>query len=145
LPLCGKQRISKPFHPLLHIANSLPQTAGGYKKKTLYLSGWDAKRKKGTEMKLRLMAEITDENGRKVMAPVEIEREIPNIVHGAYQLDDAYCLAPDYWLNKLSNERRQSRKSLGVSCCSYFFLKEKVSKRTLMPDIIRCKSWIFTR
>lgn len=30
-------------------------------------------------MKLRLMAEITDNNGGKVMAPVEIEREIPDI------------------------------------------------------------------
>lgn len=29
-------------------------------------------------MKLRLMAEITDEEGRKVVAPVEIEREIPD-------------------------------------------------------------------
>lgn len=29
-------------------------------------------------MKLRLMAEITDENGRKVVAPVEVEREIPD-------------------------------------------------------------------
>lgn len=59
--------------------------------KFFYLSGWDAKRrkkeynggqherKKGTEMKLRLMAEITDEKGRKVISPVEIEREIPDI------------------------------------------------------------------
>lgn len=29
-------------------------------------------------MKLRLMAEITDECGNKVMVPVEIEREIPD-------------------------------------------------------------------
>jgi len=29
-------------------------------------------------MKLRLMAEITDDNGNKVVAPVEIEREIPD-------------------------------------------------------------------
>lgn len=29
-------------------------------------------------MKLRLMAEITDDNGRKVITPVEIEREIPD-------------------------------------------------------------------
>jgi len=29
-------------------------------------------------MKLRLMAEITDDKGKRVIAPVEIEREIPD-------------------------------------------------------------------
>lgn len=30
-------------------------------------------------MKVRLMAEITDDSGKKVTAPIEIEREIPSI------------------------------------------------------------------
>ena len=30
-------------------------------------------------MKVRLMAEITDNNGKKVMKPIEIETEVPDI------------------------------------------------------------------
>lgn len=30
-------------------------------------------------MKIRLMAEITDDRGKKVVAPIEIEREIPSM------------------------------------------------------------------
>ena len=30
-------------------------------------------------MKVRLMAEITDENGKKIMQPIEIETEVPDI------------------------------------------------------------------
>ena len=30
-------------------------------------------------MKVRLMAEITDENGKKIIQPIEIETEVPDI------------------------------------------------------------------
>ena len=46
-------------------------------------------------MNLRLMAEITDANGKKAIAPIEIEREIPDIEAFGdpakfYEMFDAY-------------------------------------------------------
>ena len=46
-------------------------------------------------MKIRLMAEITDDSGKKVVAPIEIEREIPSVeefgeLPGFYETFDRY-------------------------------------------------------
>ena len=41
-----------------------------------------------------------------IVNPVAKSVEVYLLENGAYRLDDAYCLAPDYWLNKLSDEER---------------------------------------
>lgn len=35
--------------------------------------------REGKDMKLRFMAEITDDNGNRVVAPIEVEKEIPDL------------------------------------------------------------------
>ena len=45
------------------------------------------------------------------MNPIDKSVEVYLLENGVYQLDDAYCLAPDYWLNKLNDEERAELKT----------------------------------
>lgn len=46
-----------------------------------------------------------------IVNPIDKSVEVYLLENGVYQLDDAYCLAPDYWLNKLNDEERAELKT----------------------------------
>ncbi len=46
-----------------------------------------------------------------IVNPMDKSVEVYLLENGVYHLDEAYCLAPDYWLNKLNDEERAELKT----------------------------------